>query len=300
VINVSGHDIHVKGGLLRIAHREADGYESLDNPEYLISGMRKCGTRIDLFTFIQIREENPPRYTYPLEMDNLAVLPIPSFDAWWKSLRSVTRNRARQAEKKGVVLREVPFDEPLVRGIWEIYNECPLRQGRKFPHYGKDIPFVRQHAGSFPDSSIFVGAFLEEKLIGFVKMTCDQTRTQANLMNILSMVKHRDKAASNALIAHAVRICAERGITHLVYQNFSYGKRQRDSLSDFKEHNGFVRVDVPRYYVPLTPLGWIAFRLGFHQRVADRIPGPLMEKFRELRAAWYNRKTELTPQVDAK
>ncbi len=301
MINVSGHDIHVKGNVLRVAHREADGYESLDSPEYLISGLRKCGTRIDLFTFMQIREENPPRFSYPMELDNLAVLTIPSFDQWWnKKLKSVARNRARQAEKKGVVLREVPFDDALVRGIWEIYNECPLRQGRKFPHYGQDIPFVRQHAGSFPDSSIFVGAFLDEKLIGFLKMTCDQTRTQANLMNILSMVQHRDKAPTNALIAHAVRICAERGITHLVYQNFAYGKRQRDTLSDFKENNGFERVDVPRYYVPLTPLGWAAFRFGFHQRVADRIPGPLMEKFRELRTAWYNRRSELTPQVDAK
>lgn len=299
VINVSGHDVHVKGSLIRIAHREADSYESLDNPEYLISGLRKCGTRIDLFTFMQIRPENPPRFSYPMEMDNLAVLTIPSFDGWWtKTIRKVTRNRARLAEKKGVILKEVSFDDALVRGIWEIYNECPFRQGRKFPHYGKDIPFVRQHAGSFPDSSIFVGAFFEDKLIGFVKMTCDQTRSQANVMSILSMVQHRDKSTTNALIAHAVRVCAERGITHLAYQNFSYGKRLRDTLSDFKEHNGFERVDVPRYYVPLTPLGWAAYRLGLHHRVADRIPGPLMEKFRDLRAAWYSRKAELTPQVE--
>jgi hypothetical protein len=40
--------------------------------------------------------------------------------------------------------------------------------------------------------------------------------------------------------------------------------------------------------------------MGLHQRVADRIPGPLMEKFRELRTAWYNRKPELTPNLDTK
>ena len=29
------------------------------------------------------------------------------------------------------------------------------------------------------------------------------------------------------------------GISHLVYSNFAYGKKERSSLSDFKERNGF-------------------------------------------------------------
>lgn len=132
-----------------------------------------------------------------------------------------------------------------------------------------------------------MGAFFEEKLIGFLKMTCDQTRTQANLMSILSMVHHRDKSPTNALIAHAVRVCSARGITRLVYQNFSYGKRKSDSLSEFKKHNGFERIEVSRYYVPLTPLGRVAFRLGLHKRLADRMPAPVMEKLREYRSACY-------------
>ena len=36
----------------------------------------------------------------------------------------------------------------------------------------------------------------------------------------------------------------------------------QSSLSDFKERNGFERVNLPRYYVPLTPLGELAFELG--------------------------------------
>ena len=36
-------------------------------------------------------------------------------------------------------------------------------------------------------------------------------------MHILSMVSHRDKAPTNALIAQAVRSCADRSIPHLVY-----------------------------------------------------------------------------------
>ena len=116
-------------------------------------------------------------------------------------------------------------------------------------------------------------------------------------MNIVAMVKHRDKAPTNALIAHAVRACADRGISYLVYQSFAYGKKQRDSLSDFKENNGFARIDVPRYYVPLTGLGRIGVRLGLHHKLADRFPESVTARLRDLRKAWNNRKLRSTSQA---
>ena len=257
----------------------------------MLGGLRKCGARVDLFTFMQRLPETSPKYPYPMEWDNLAVLPVSTFDRWWtEQIGFKARNKAKQAEKKGVVVREVPFDDALVRGIWEIYNECPVRQGRPFPHYGKDIETVRQMSATFLDTSIFIGAFLGDKLIGFIKLTTDESRTQAGLMHIVSMVQHRDKAPTNALVAQAIRSCAERGISYLVYSNFAYGKKQRDSLSDFKERNGFKRIDLPRYYVPLTRTGWAAFRLGLHHRFVDHLPEPVVAKVRELRNAWYNRK----------
>jgi hypothetical protein len=294
LMKACGKEVGIQGRLVHIARPEADKYQFLDDPELVLDSLRKCGMRIDLFTFMQIMPETTPKYSYPMEWDNLAVLPVTTFDHWWtKQIRSLSRNRARQAEKKGVTLREVPFDDVLVRGIWEIYNEIPVRQGRPFPHYGKDVETVRKEEATFLDSSIFIGAFLDNKMIGFVKLTWDQTRTQANLMNILSMIQHRDKAPTNALIAQAVRSCAGRGIRYLVYQQFYYGKRRGDSMSHFKEINGFERIDLPRYYVPLTHVGWAAFRLGLHHRLVDRFPEPVVAKVRELRNAWYNRKFQV-------
>jgi hypothetical protein len=81
-----------------------------------------------------------------------------------------------------------------------------------------------------------------------------------------------------------------------VYQNFSYGNKKGDSLSNFKEANGFQRVDLPRYYVPLTPLGQAALRLGLHHRFVDCLPQPVADKLRELRSAWYNRKLQSVTQ----
>ena len=151
------------------------------------------------------------------------------------------------------------------------------------------IETVRREEATFLDSSIFVGAFFDDELIGFLKLVPDETCTQAGLMNIISMVRHRDKVPQNALIAHAVRACASRGIRYLVYSKFDYGRKERDGLRDFKERNGFRRVDTPRYYVPLTALGWAAFRLRLHHGMAERIPEAVAARLRDLRAAWYER-----------
>jgi hypothetical protein len=289
MIEICDKKIQIRGSLVRIARLDADTYHFLEDPEPMLEGLRNCGNRIDLFTFMQRLPETSPKYSYPMEWDNLAVLPVSTFDHWWNhQIKSFPRNRARQAGKKGVVFREVPFDDALVKGIWEIYNETPIRQGRRFPHYGKDINTVYREGATYLDSSVFIGAFLGDSLIGFIKLVHDERRTQAGLMNILSMNRHRDKAPTNALIAEAVRSCAERGISYLVYANFAYGEKQASSLAHFKEVNGFARVDLPRYYVPLTAIGRAAFQLGLHRRLAERIPDPLAAKYRDLREAWYN------------
>src|SRR5260370_3260095 len=226
-----------------------------------------------------------------MERDDVAAVHVSTVDHWWtQQIEPEVRRKVRQAEKKGVMVREVAFGDDLVKGIWEIYNEHTISQGKPFIHYGKDIETVEKEAGTFRDSSIFIGAFLGDTLIGFIKLIIFKNQSQANTMQVISMIKHRDKAPTNALLAHAVRSCAERGIPYLVYSRFSYGKKQRDSLSDFKHHNGFQRIVAPRYYVPLTYLGRASFRLGLHHRFVDRLPESVVGRIRELRNAWYNRK----------
>ncbi len=284
-------EIKIEGRYLRIAYLDADRYKFIEDPESMVEGLRKSGRRIDLFTFTQRLTDTTPKYPYPMEWDNLAVLPVTTFEHWWtKQINSGPRGRVRMAEKKGVITREVSFDDELARGIWAIYNECPIRQGRRFPHYGKDLQTVRREAETYMDSSQFIGAYLDGNLIGFIKLVWDETRTQAGFMNIISMIRHRDKAPTNALVAHAVRFCASQKIPYLVYLNFVYGNKKRDSLTDFKKRNGFQRVDVPRCYVPLSGLGSLALRMGFHRRWVDRLPASFAEKLREVRNAWNNRR----------
>jgi hypothetical protein len=289
-MNKCENGVRIRGTLLRIARLEGEKYTFPDDPEEQVERLKRSGNRVDLFTFLQKLPEVKPQFPYSVEMDNLAVLPVSTFENWWNNqIRSYPRNRARQAGKRGVVLREVPFGDELIRGICGIYNETPVRQGKRFPYYGMTYERAREYAGTFLDRSVFIGAFVDETMIGFIKLSMDVSRTQACLVHILSMVQHKEKAPTNALIAEAVRSCAERKVPYLIYENFNYGKKE-DSLSHFKEVNGFQRVDVPRYYVPLTPLGRMALRLGLHHRIADRVPESVAEKLRDLRKAYYSRR----------
>jgi hypothetical protein len=210
--------------------------------------------------------------------------------------RSITRLAIWSARRKSraSVVTEVPFDYALAAGICDIYNETPIRQGKPFWHYGKNVETVARENGTFVEHSVFIGAFVDRKLVGFVKMVLDRRGGQAGMMQILSMLKHRDKAPTNALIAQAVRSCANRNIPNLVYAQFAYGNKQHDSLVTFKQSNGFKRVDVPRYYVPLTARGRLALTLGLHRQMADRIPEGLLARLRQARSFWYAQRSPVT------
>lgn len=291
ILLIESRTVRVQGGAIRIAHVDGDGYLFLKDPMAAVAAARGSRERIDLFTFMQGLPTGQPRLPYPFEPDNFAALPVTTFEDWWeRGIGFKARNKFRQAEKKGVEIREIPFDDDAVRGIWDIYNETPIRQGRRFPHYGKDLETVRREEATFPGLSVFIGAFFQGRMIGFTKLVASQDGTQAGLMNILSLAEHRDKAPTNALVAHAVRACASRQIKYLVYSSFAYAKKERSSLSDFKQRCGFQRMDVPRYYVPLTRWGAIAYRAGLHHGIKTRLPETLAAPLRGARAAWYRRK----------
>ena len=299
-MQLSGKEIRINGRLIRIAFIDGEGYQFLDDPVAALKSLSNR-PRIDLFTFIQRLSDTTPRYSYPMELDNMAALRVTTFDDWMtKQIDFKVRNKARKAGKNGVVVREAAYDEAYVRGIQAIYNESPVRQGKPFWHYGKDLETVRKMNGTFLQRSIFIGAYLEEKLIGFVKLVFDEEKSQAGLMQIVSMIGQQDKAPTNALIAQAVQSCAERGISYLWYANMSYGKKQADGLADFKRHNGFQKIEVPRYYVPLTLAGRLALRLNLHHGFSELVPEPIAATYRKIRKQWYGKKVASAKNAEQK
>jgi len=286
-MDVKGKEVHIHGKLVRIGLLDGEGYQFLKDPEAAVEDLRKSGAGIDLFTFTQKLADTKPKYTYRMEWDNLAAIRISTYDEWMaRQIRPEARTHIRKAAKRGVVVREVPFDDELLRGISAIYNETPVRRGKPFPHFGIDLESLRKMKSTFLEHSIFLGAYCEGILIGFAKLVTDEDLSQAAPMHILAMIQQRDKCVMNALIAQAVRFCAERGISYLWYGKFA-GDKHGASHLQFRRDNGFQQIDFPRYYVPLTNRGRMALRLGLHHSIVDRIPEPLAAAYRRVRTLWY-------------
>ena len=99
---VCDKEIKIQGTFVRIARIDGDKYKFLDDPESVLAGLRKSDIRADLFTFMQRLPETSPKYRYPMEWDNLAVLPVSTFENWWTDqIGFKARNKAKQAGEKG-------------------------------------------------------------------------------------------------------------------------------------------------------------------------------------------------------
>jgi hypothetical protein len=280
IMTIDDLAISISGHRLRTGRVRDEPYECLKHPENFVEKLRREPDRPDLFTFMQPVGDQQPQHPFRYEWESLAVLKITTYQDWWKKrIRTNTRNHIKKAQKKGVELRQVPFDDKLVRDVKAIYDECPLRQGRPFWHYRKDYETIKARLATFLDRSDFIGAFWEGELIGFIKMTSENGT--AGLMQILSKVAHRDKAPTDALMMKAVELCAQKKMSYLHYGLWSAG-----GFGTFKENHSFEPHAVPRYFVPLTVKGQLALKLGLHRRLVDRLPPGLRERLVVVRNRW--------------
>lgn len=285
-IRVLNHDLVVAGTLLKVARLEQEWYEDVDEPEDMIGALASgpgAGSRADLFTFWQRLPDVTPRYDYHLELEQIAALPVSTYEHWWSDqIKSRTRGLIRKSEKQGVVVREAEYTDEFVQGITRIFNESPMRQGKPFWHYGKDFVTVKRQFSKYLFRERLIGAYYGDELIGFMMIGLAQKYAVTG--QIISMIKHRDKATNNLLIAKAVEICAGEKIPYLVYLHWGTG-----SLAEFKRRCGFVQVSLPRYWVPLTPMGRLALRFDWHKGIVSKLPDAGVTRLKQFRSAWYRR-----------
>lgn len=264
--------------------------EAIQDPIKLIGLLKQSGMRVDIFTFAQKIPDVVPRYQYRLEWDNAAVIPITDFSDWWSNrVQYDVRKAVNRAKRMGVVVKVVDFNDELVEGIRTIYDEDAIRQGRPFWHYNKDFEIVKKENSTYIDRSTFIGAYHEGDLIGFIRMV--HVDFLAMTLQVISRRSHFDKKPTNALIAKAVEVCVQKGVSHLVYGNYVYND-PNSSLTEFKRRNGFEMFLIPRYYVPLTGRGHLVLRLNLHRPLVQRVPPPILERLRKLRALWYQRRNQ--------
>ncbi len=288
-IQVEGSTLISSGRLVKISRIMDEEWQSPNpgrDPGRLVEQIKESGLRADLFTFSQQIPDTVPRYPYHLECGNLAVAGFTTYESWWtEQITQVSRKNVRRAAKRGVSCSVAVFDDDFLRGVVRIYNEAPVRQGRKFWHYGKDLDAARNENATFLDRSDFIGAYCGDELIGFMKIV--RVGVVGKIMQILSMNEHQDKRPTNALIAKAVEVCAGKGISHLVYGSYVYDGNFSSPLIELKRRMGFNMVPFPRYFVPLTGWGRVALKLNLHHGIKGVIPPELSQKLRNARAKWY-------------
>ncbi len=258
----------------KIAHDIQEYEKNIVPTDIFVEKLEDRG--VDIFTFLERKWCCPianATSAWIKNEDNVGLLEIKDYDGWWNSVGKKTRNMVRRAEKSGVKVDVVEPNAEFSEGVWKIYNETPIRQERAFSHYGESKETVSRNLSAVQNST-FIGAFLDEDLVGFIQIIYGDSI--AIISQILSMQKHWDKSVNNALLAKAVEVCASKGERWLMYGRIG----NHPSLDKFKESNGFSKFPITRYYVPLTWKGRVAMRLGLHMDFKDALPqwlkGPLI------------------------
>jgi hypothetical protein len=288
---INGRTTVVAGKWLRIATiKDQELLDTVDRPDLFVASLQHSPLKADIFTFAQHIPNITPQYGYHLEWDSVAAIPIKTFEEWFtKRVEYDVRKAVKKAAKLGVVVKVAEFDDEFVRGIVDIYNESRVRQGKPFAHYGKDFETIKREKSVYLDISQFIGAYYQDKLIGFIRML--YVGTIATTWNVISMQNHASKKPTNALIAKAVELCEQNGRSHLVYGEYAYGEsthqRIYTSKTEFKRRNGFAEVLVPRYYIPLTVKGRLFLKLGLHHGIKGALPKPVLRALKAARSTFY-------------
>jgi len=294
ILNIDDKDLIVGGRFIKTARLRSEYYEWIDDPKNFVSYLKARSTPADLFTFLQKVTERDFQHEYYCEPDSIAALPMTTYDDWWKKqINDKTRNMIRKAHKSGVEIRIVEFNDTLIQGIKGIYDESPLRQGKPFKHYGKDLETLRESHVSYLDQSQFIGAFNGDELIGFVKLVHGDGIS--HLMQIISKIGYRHMAPTNALIDKTVEICAQKKIPFL-----HYGIWSSRGLGSFKKHHAFERLDLQRYFVPLSLKGRIILNLKLHRGLTEYIPENWLHYLADKRSQWYQFKMSRITRTENK
>ena len=224
----------------------------------------------DLFTFIQrsFLDCDTKEYGFFSNFETIGLLKINSYSEWLKSIAKSARRYVRKGYK-GLKVKLADVDEEFIENALKIYNETPVRQGRKYSGFGLSEADLWTKFSDMRDSEI-LGAYAEKQLIGLLWISYGDR--VAAFRSYLSLIKYRNRYPNNALLAESVQRCCAKGYHFLTYGNMGY----IPSLDFFKSAHGFRRYPVPRFYVPLSTKGQLAIKLKMYRSVEHSLPQVLI------------------------
>jgi len=284
-LDINGQTYLVNRGPATTISLEDEWFEDVHDHELVIAALKHSKTvKADLFTFWQRLPDLEPKHKkYHLEWEEIAALSVTTYDHWWNNqIKSRVRSLIRKSEKEGITVKETQYDDEFVRGLTAIFNESPIRQGRKFWHYGKDFETVKKQFSRYIFREHMIGAYYQGEMIGLIML--GHAGNFGLTGQIISSLKHRDKSPNNALVAKAVEACEKLKLGHLCYLFWS-----EDSLAEFKRRCGFEKMKAPRYFVPLTAKGKLALKCGAHRGWKEMLPAGIRAQLKKIRKAWNTR-----------
>lgn len=285
-VRAGDFDFAVTEDLVRIARIRTEWQDDVDDPEKAIRALKGRGVQADVFSFWQRVPDTTPRFDYAMEWDNWAVLEVSTYEHWLrKQINQGARSAVNKSRKKGVDVRVVPLDDGFIQGVVDIHAETPIRQGRAFEGFGKSPQALMDRFSRETHRTDLIGAYCGSELVGYIQQVYGGDC--AHPFGGLTKLAHRNKAINNALLAKAVELCAEKRVRYVVYGRFDYGSGP-DTLAQFKRHNGFRKIALPRYFVPLNARGALGLRLGLHHGAKSLVPLTMRRQLKALRKTWYS------------
>jgi hypothetical protein len=272
--------------------------ELVPDLQQVIAHLKQWDVKPDILTFCQKITDPKPRYVYHTEWDDFAAIPITTYEDWFRNrVKKDVQKNVQRALRDGVEVRTATYNDEFVQGIKKLYDETPIRQGKRFWHYGKSFDALKELHGTYCERAEYLGAYLREELIGFVKMV--YVDNFAKTMHVLGSNRHRRSHPTSALIAKAVEICAERKLSFFIYGEYNFPGKKANSLTEFKRRNGFEEKRYPVYFVPLTAKGRLALRLNLHRGMRRHLPARVTNTLLKVRSAYFRRKFASQPAASS-
>jgi len=173
---------------------------------------------------------------YKVYFHPIAVIKVPkTIDIYLKEIGAKSRNMNVKAQKNGIVCKIFNWNEYL-DNIYEINTSSIKRQGRTMDEAYMQYPEKVNNEIEDDFSIEFVGAFVDEKLIGYIELYNYGNFTMIN--RILGHKNYLKFGAMNLLIKECVEYAIKSQrieyINYLTMQN-----TKGNSLSAFKKRVGF-------------------------------------------------------------
>ena len=211
-----------------------------------------------------------------MEWDNLAVLPISTFRYWWTRANLVyrKRNEGKAGREKGVSSAKFRSMRHCFVESCDIHNET-ARSGREsgFPTMEWTS---REHAGMqapFSTAASLSARFLRTN---HRLHQADDRRSRTTACAVTSgLLRARDKAPTNALIAKAVRSCADRGFSFWFTSTSLTARKRATALATSRNQTASGGWTCPAITCLCRLSAAVALNLGLHHRLVDYLPEQL-------------------------